>query len=160
MRPNKIKTVKAKKALFLLPNYKALTWKGIVYCAKKEDVESINKTNEIDSDLKSHETIHVRQAESMNNSWFRFYIRYIWDWLKNFTLIFVNIHAAYKFIATEMEAYLNQEDYSYVNKGCVYQWKDFEKIKLKEKRKWAKEYYSKDNYKTFTQFLRDKLNKD
>lgn len=157
MKPSKIKTLKAKKAWMLPSHFQSITWKGIAYCNSQSDVDSINATDEIDSQLKSHETIHIRQAESMHDSWFRFYLRYIWDWIKNFTLIFVNVYAPYKFMAIEMEAYLNQDNWDYCQHGAVYQWKELEDIKLKERRAWAKEYYDSKPKPYFAEFLEEKL---
>ena len=62
MKPSKFKCVKGKKAWMLLPNFKCFIWKGYAYCKSKKDVEDLNKNDEIDSQLKSHETIHIRQA--------------------------------------------------------------------------------------------------
>ena len=155
MKPSKIKTIKAKKAWFLLTGFAALTWMGTVYCKRKEDIISLNKTTNIDSRLKSHETIHVRQAESMKDSWFFFYIRYVWEWIKNFPLIFININAPYMFMPIEMEAYLKQDNWKYATKGAVTKWKELEKLTLKEKRNMAKEYYKSKPY--FTHFLNIKL---
>jgi hypothetical protein len=157
MKPSKIKSVKGKKAWFLLPNFKSLTWMGTAYCAKSKDVELLNKTDEIDSQLKSHETIHVRQAESTHNSWFLFYLRYVWQWILNIPLVFSDFYAPYKFMQFELEAYLNQDDWDYCQHGGVTQWKKFEKIKLKTKREWAWEYYHTFPKPYFTRFLREKI---
>jgi hypothetical protein len=145
MKPSKITTVKAKKAWCLPPKIRALTWMGIVYCKYREDADSINRTDKIDSMLKSHETIHVRQAESMHNSWFLFYARYIWEWVVNIPLLTINRWAAYRFMPIEMEAYSHERDYEYANNGKVVGWKELEKLTLKEKRELAKEYYNSRN---------------
>jgi hypothetical protein len=142
MKPSNITTVKAKKAWCLPPKIRALTWMGIVYCKNSKDVDNINRTDEIDSTLKSHETIHVRQAESMHNSWLLFYIRYIWEWVVNIPLLTINRLAAYRFMPIEMEAYNHKRDYGYANNGEVTEWKELEKLTLKEKRELAKEYYN------------------
>ena len=154
-KPSKIEVVTAKKA-FLLPSaFRAITLFGVVYCQRESDIKLINQTDEIDSILKSHETIHVRQAESMKDSWFFFYIRYVWEWIKNFPLIFVNINAPYMFMPIEMEAYLKQDNWKYATNGAVTKWKELEKLTLKEKRNMAKEYYKSKPY--FTHFLNIKL---
>lgn len=157
MRPSKIKTIKAKRTKLLLPSFNAITWMGTIYCKKQTDVNSINASEEIDSQLKSHEAIHIRQAQSMKDSWFIFYLRYVWDWICNIPLIFINVHAPYKFIATEIEAYLNQNDFTYSTNGPVYQWKKFEKLPIGRKYNLAKEYYkNKGNY-TFTNFIKNEI---
>lgn len=141
MKPNKIVSVKAKKAWYLPSSILAITWFGIIYCKTREYADSINSTTVIDTVLKSHETIHVRQAETMNNSWFRFYMRYIWEWIKNLPLITINSWAPYRFMPIEMEAYNHEYNYDYANSGKVGEWREFEKLTLKEKRELAKEYY-------------------
>lgn len=143
MKPSEIKTVTAKKTVFLLPHFRALTWKGTVYCKYKSDVDSINKHDYIDSTLKSHETIHVRQAESMKDSWFRFYLKYIIEWICNLPLVFVNLYAPYRFMPIEMEAYQNEKNWKYATNGAVCGWKELEKLTLKEKWKLAKKHYKK-----------------
>jgi hypothetical protein len=157
MKPSKFITVRGRKAWFLPPNTKALTWKGYVYCHSREDADEINKSDKIDSQLESHETIHVRQAESTHDSWFLFYLRYVWEWICNLPLIFVKFHAAYKFMPFEIEAYLNQDNWGYCMNGAAHQWKEFEKLTLKRKRELAKEYYGAPIRPYFTQFLYDKL---
>ena len=156
MKPSKFVTVRGKKAWFLPPGFSCLTWKGYAYCKSQKEADKINETEEIDSRMESHETIHIRQAESMKDSWFKFYTRYVWEWLCNFSLIFVNFYAPYKFMEIEMEAYLNQDDWDYCMQGARYQWLEFEKcLTLKEKRAMAKEYYKNKTY--YTAFLRKKL---
>jgi len=157
MRPNKIISVKGKKAWLPLFGFKALTWCGTVYCQKQKDVDSLNKSDEIDSRLKSHETIHVRQAESTNNCWFLFYLRYIWEWILNLPLIFIDVYAPYKFMPMEIEAYLNQDNWDYCKHGATYQWKEFEKLTLKKKREMAKKYYNSKPKPYFTNFLYNEL---
>lgn len=151
-KPSKIIAVTAKKA-FLLPScFRAITLFGVAYCNKESDIALINKTNTVDSVLKCHETIHVRQAESTKNSWFMFYLNYLWQWLCNFPLIFIDAMMPYKFIPYELEAYGNETDFSYAYSACR-QWKEFKKLSLKEKRKFAKEY--KNSLYTFRDFIRN-----
>jgi hypothetical protein len=157
MKPSKFITVIGRKAWFLPPNFSALTWKGYAYCKTRKSADKINLSENIDSTLESHETIHIRQAESMNDSWFRFYIRYIWEWICNLPLITINLYAPYMFMSIEMEAYLNENNWNYCMNGKVYQWKTFEKLKLKEKRKLAKEYYSNKPEPYIGTFLKNKL---
>lgn len=157
MKPSKFITVRGKKAWFLPSNIQALTWKGIAYCQTQSDADKINATYKIDSRLKSHETIHLRQAQSTKDSWFLFYIRYVWEWICNLPLIFIDLYAPYKFMPMEIEAYLNQDNWDYCQQGATYQWKGFEKLSIKEKRAWAKEYYNSRPKPYFTHFLYKKL---
>ncbi len=157
MKPSKFKTVIGKKAWFLPSYFAALTWKGYAYCQTIEMVDEINSSSNIDSKLESHETIHIRQAESMKDSWFLFYLRYVREYICNLPLIFINLYAPYMFIPIEIEAYLNQDNWDYCMHGATYQWKEFEKLTLKKKWSLAKEYYSSRHRPYITNFLRKKL---
>ena len=152
-KPSKIEVVTAKKA-FLLPSaFRAITLFGVVYCQKESDIKLINQTDEIDSILKSHETIHVRQAESKRNSWLLFYLAYIWQWICNLPIIFTGFYMPYKFIEFELEAFSNEADYSYCTNGPVYQWKYFKKLTLKDKRNFSKQY--KKSHMLFRNFINE-----
>ena len=157
MKPSEFITVKGKKAFFLPPSFSCLVWKGYAYCKTQKEADKINETDKVDSKLESHETIHVRQAESMKDSWFRFYLRYCWEWVLNLPLITINLHAPYKFMPIEMEAYLNQDNWDYCMNGATYQWKELEKITLKQKKEMAREYYNSKPKPYFTYFLKEKL---
>jgi hypothetical protein len=157
MKPSKIKSIKAKISWLLPSRINALTWKGVVYCTNEKNVKLINKTDKIDSQLKLHETIHLRQAQSTKDSWFLFYIRYVWEWICNIPLISINLYAPYKFMPMELEAYLNQDTWGYCEYEATYQWKEFEKLTLKKKRELAKEYFGYKPRPYFTDFLRKKL---
>lgn len=157
MKPSKIKTVKAKTTKLLFPGFNAITWMGTIYCKKKEDASAINESDKINSQLKSHESIHIRQAQAMHDSWLVFYLRYVFDWICNLPLIFINVKAPYKFIATEIEAYLYQDDFKYSTNGPVYEWKKFEKIPLSRKRILAKTYYKNRKKYSFTIFIRKEI---
>ena len=117
-KPSSIKVIKATcPKIWLLPGFRAITFFGRIYTKTKADMCSINLNDNIDSNFKCHETIHVRQAEDTHNSWFLFYILYIWQWICNLPLITIHKRAPYRLISFEMEAF------------------------FKEKRKIAKRYY-------------------
>ena len=153
-KPSKIKSVSAKKAWLIPPNIAAITLFGVVYCASKSRADKINESDKVDSQLESHETIHVRQAESTKNSWFIYYFKYFWQWICNIPIIFVNFRAAYKFIAFELEAYRYQDDWDYCLGKCE-KWKDYNKLTIKQKRELAKEYYSNKIY--FAEFIKNNI---
>lgn len=150
-KPSKIKCVSAKKTWFLFSNFSAITLFGVVYCKSQQKADEINKSENIDSQLESHETIHVRQAESTKDSWLLYYLKYIWQWIKNFPLIFINLYAPYEFIAFELEAYRYQGKFSYCLEKCE-NWKKYNNLKLKQKRELAKEYYNNKRY--FPDFIK------
>ena len=157
MKPSKFITVKGRKAWFLLHGFSALTWKGYAYCKTQKEADKINSTDKIDSRLESHETIHIRQAESTHDSWFLFYTRYVWEYICNLPLIFINVYAPYKFMPFEIEAYLNQDEWDYCMHGATYQWKDFEKMGMKARYKLAKKYYTSTFRPYITYFLKNEL---
>ena len=157
MKPSKFITVRGRKDLFLFSGFSALTWKGYAYCRTQKDADKINNTDKIDSKIESHETIHIRQAESMHDSWFRFYLRYVWEYICNLPMIFLNVYAPYMFMPIEMEAYLNQDNWDYCMHGAVYQWKDFEKLGFKKRYKLAKKYYKCILRVYITSYLKDEL---
>ena len=157
MKPSQIKIMKAKKTRFLLPGFRGITWKGTIYCKQQSDVDEINKSDEIDSTFKSHEMIHLRQAQSMKDSWLRYYLNYVGSWIRNMPLIVISTNAPYKLIPTEIEAYLNQDDRSYAKEvKPLTQWKEFKKLTTKEKRQIAKVYYKLYNRrKSYTSVLKE-----
>ena len=141
MKPSKITNVHAKLTKLLFKGYAAITWMGTIYCSKQTYVDAINATDTIDSGLKCHETIHVRQAESTKDSWCRYYLRYVWEWIKNIPLVFVEAHYVYLFNPFELEAYTFEDDYDYPNSPCEY-WRKLAKLSIKEKYRFAKKYNS------------------
>ena len=147
MKPSEIKVLKAKKAFFLLPRFRALTWKGVVYCKNKTDIQLINFEDKISSDFESHEMIHVIQAESTHDSWFCFYSLYLWYWILNFPLFIRGLYMPYYFIPFELEAMSHETDWKYSSEA-VYKWKEFKKkLTMKQKLQFAKDY--KENYKKY-----------
>ena len=147
MKPSKINVLKAKKALFLFSGFRALTWKGIAYCKKESDVILINSKDIIDSNFEAHEMTHVKQAESTHNSWFCFYVLYLWYWILNFPLFIYGAMMPYYFIPFELEAYNNETDWKYPANGAVYQWKEFKKLSISKKLSLASVY--KERYKGY-----------
>lgn len=154
--PKKIKLIKAKKNKLLCPKgFKAITLFGTVFVRKLSIEYEFNLTDKIDSVLKSHEMIHVKQAVSTCNSWFLFYILYLWQWLCNLPLLFINVYAPYRFIAFELEAFCNEANYKYYNEiqnGAVL-WKKFNKLSLTKKYNYAKDYYSKSRIMYFREYI-------
>ena len=76
--------------------------------------------------------------------------------MKNLPLLTINSHAPYMLIPTEIEAYLNQNNWKYAEKNApVYQWKEFQKLKLKEKREIAKKFFKSKEDKPFAVVLKE-----
>ena len=126
---------------------------GIVYAFDPKLVKRFNET--VDNEARVHETIHVRQAQGIHNSWFLFYLRYFWEWLCNISLITVNSKAPYMFMPMEIEAYGNEDIPDYIQHGACEAWRSIEDVPKKELKKLAKQWYDKDNNKmTFNKFLK------
>jgi hypothetical protein len=154
MRPSKINVLKAKKALFLFPGFRALTWKGIAYCKKECDIQLINAKDTIDSNFEAHEMSHVKQAESTHNSWFCFYVLYLWYWVLNFPLFIYGAMMPYYFIPFELEAFINEIDHTYPTHGAVNGWRKFKPLTISEKFKLANMYNNSYKPIGFKQFVR------
>lgn len=161
MKPSDVKELKAKKAIFLFPGFRGLTWKGTVYCKYKSDIQLINFSDSINSDFESHEMIHVRQAESTKNSWFCFYVLYLWYWIINLPLLITGLYMPYYFIPFELEAMANETNHDYSTHGAVYEWKEYKKFSFKEKYKLAKLYNEtyKPKKKSVKQFIKEVVSK-
>ena len=132
-KPKDTTKITAKINKFLCPSgFSAITLFGTIYVRNERYLTSVNKTDGIDSVLENHEMIHVKQAVSTKNSWFLFYLLYVWQWLMNLPMIFINQKAPYKFIAFELEAYANEANVGYqkdiVNGANL--WKEFNKLTL------------------------------
>lgn len=112
---------------------------GTAYCSSESNIRTFAYS-------KNHETVHVHQAVSTKDSWFRYYIEYVWEWICNFPLIFINIYAPYKFIPMELDAYKNEENDEYVNQEKCEEWRKFKEIPLKSLWKYAREWYSGKRY--------------
>ena len=114
-----------------------------------------------DRALKNHEMIHLRQAQSCGDSWLRFYLLYIWYWLKN-RVGLLKLHsrrsssagllpkgrkngsycvknAAYLLNPFEMEAYARMHDLDYLQ-GPATEWRRYAKMKLKDRLKLYQKY--------------------
>ena len=66
-------------AFWLRRNYEALTFFGFILTHSRQDAEQMNGHYDT---LKNHEMIHLRQAQATGDSWLRFYLLYLWYWLR------------------------------------------------------------------------------
>lgn len=147
MRPSEIKNCAIKfNKVIPFGNFLAMMWKGKILI--KEINQEYWKTIENDSRGKTvinHENIHLKQAVSTNDSWFYFYLNYVWQYLKNLPIIF-GFEFPYRFISFELEAKGFANDFNYLEgkKSCE-RWKRYNKLSLKEKRKYWKQYKELNN---------------
>ena len=146
VRPSKVADMPAVVNTFWLPKgYEGLTFFGTILAPTQEDAERFNSGYSV---LKNHEMIHLRQAQACGDSWLRFYLLYIWYWLKDTmgTVLFVHWRAhkenrprnlAYLLNPFEMEAYREMYDLDYLKRceGGALQWRQYAKMSLEERLK-------------------------
>lgn len=87
--------------------------------------------------LKNHEMIHLRQAQSTGDSWLRFYLLYIWYWLRALPMSRQLRHAGYLLNPFEMEAYGRMHEMDYLTRceNGATEWRRYAKMSLKERLK-------------------------
>lgn len=90
---------------FPITGFSAMSWCGKLIVRSK---------NKVDETLKTHETIHLKQAQAVG-SWLIFYLLYFKEWLLGnpFKKPYMS---AYYTICYEMESYANEDDNEYPNK--------------------------------------------
>lgn len=103
MRPSKFAKPIIHYSKLLPPKgFTAITLFGHVFIRKEyEGGFSSYEWNE----LIYHETIHILQATLEHNSWFVFYVKYLYYWLRNMFHCGFKNNIAYYCIPYEMEAY-------------------------------------------------------
>jgi hypothetical protein len=138
VRPSKITDMPAVVNTFWLrKGYEGLTFFGHILAPTQELADRFNGS--ADRALKNHEMIHLRQAQSCGDSWLRFYLLYIWYWLKGLRMNRKMKHAAYLLNPFEMEAYARMNDLDYL-KGPATEWRKYAKMKLKDRLKLYQKY--------------------
>ena len=138
VRPSKVVDMPAVVNTFWLrKGYEGLTFFGQILAPTQELADRFNGS--ADRALKNHEMIHLRQAQSCGDSWLRFYLLYIWYWLKGLRMNRQMKHAAYLLNPFEMEAYARMYDLDYL-KGPATEWRRYAKMPLKERLKLYKQH--------------------
>lgn len=89
---------------FPFKGYKAMSWCGRIIHRRE--------TSAVEEKIITHETIHLMQAK-MYGSWWKYYMRYLWEWLKGNPVIHP-ASSAYYTIPYECEAYANEENADYM----------------------------------------------
>ena len=137
VRPSKVADMPAVVNTFWLrKGYEGLTFFGQILTPTQELADRFNAGLD---EMKNHEMIHLRQAQSCGDSWFRFYLLYIWYWLKGLRMNRKMKHAAYLLNPFEMEAYARMHDLDYL-KGPATEWRRYAKMKLKDRLKLYQKY--------------------
>ena len=132
---------------WLRKGYEGLTFFGQILTPTQQEADRFNagaSADRMSAAMKNHEMIHLRQAQACGDSWLRFYLLYIWYWVKNRTcLTFCSggsairrkmKHAAYLLNPFEIEAYARMNDLNYL-KGEATEWRKYAKMPLKERMK-------------------------
>lgn len=133
VRPSRVVDMPAVVNAFWLPKgYEGLTFFGKILTPTQEEADRFNRGFSV---MKNHEMIHLRQAQSTGDSWLRFYLLYIWYWLKGLRMNRHMKHAAYLLNPFEMEAYGRMHDLHYLEhcpNGAT-EWRRYAKMSLKER---------------------------
>ena len=136
VRPSKVVDMPAVvNSFWMRKGFEGLTFFGQIL-TPSEDTARLFK---ISPAMKNHEMIHLRQAQSCGDSWLRFYLLYIWYWLRALGMNRKMKHAAYLLNPFEMEAYARMHDLDYL-KGPATEWRRYAKMSLKERLKLYKKY--------------------
>lgn len=159
MRPSKIKELKVIMNHVFPFTDNIIMLFGILFMKNKsQDYFERYKKTIIGKTHINHYMIHVKEACSLNDSWLVFYIKYFIYWLKNNP--FINgFDFASKFNPFEIEAFMHENDLDYLldkENGC-FEWLEFEKIPIKEKKLLYDLYMSEEI--RFDVFLKTHLKK-
>lgn len=114
---------------WLRKGYDALTFFGTIVTATKEAAQEMGRKG---NELKTHEMIHLRQAQSTHDSWLCFYALYIWYYLRALPQNRHMRNAAYRLNPFEMEAYENMYDPDYANHEAN-GWRRYARMKPSER---------------------------
>lgn len=108
-----------------------------------------------------HEMIHVKQAISTHNSWFRFYLLYIWYWIKG-VFSFGGFKFAYKMNPFELEAYANEDvkDYIDIYSNGATRWKVYKEIPMKQRKKYWRQYWGMRIKISFSNYIKEYIDKN
>ena len=137
VRPSKVADMPAVVNTFWLrKGYEGLTFFGQILTPTQELADRFNAGLD---EMKNHEMIHLRQAQSCGDSWLRFYLLYIWYWIKGLRMNRKMKHAAYLLNPFEMEAYARMHDLDYL-KAPATEWRRYAKMKLKDRLKLYQKY--------------------
>ncbi len=137
VRPSRVADMPAVVNTFWLrKGYEGLTFFGHILTPTQADADRFNSGYNA---LKNHEMIHLRQAQSCGDSWLRFYILYLWYWLR------LKLHkevrncgvknAAYLLNPFEIEAYRHMHEMDYLANGEATEWRKYAKMPVEERQK-------------------------
>ena len=127
---------------WLRKGYEGLTFFGHILTPTQQEADRFNageSGDRMSAAMKNHEMIHLRQAQSCGDSWLRFYLLYIWYWLKNKIALLHKRNrpcplrnAAYLLNPFEIEAYARMHDLNYL-KGSATEWRRYAKMSFRDR---------------------------
>ena len=130
VRPSRVVDMPAVvNSFWMRKGFDGLTFFGHILTPTQAEAELFSRNKE----MKNHEMIHLRQAQSCGDSWLRFYLLYIWYWLRALPASRKLKHGAYLLNPFEMEAYRHMNDLHYLAKGEANEWRKFAKMSIKER---------------------------
>lgn len=143
VRPSKTVDMVAVVNSFWIPKgYEGLTFFGRVLTPSQEVADRFNTGY---SFLKNHEMIHLRQAQSCGDSWIRFYMVYLWYWVKGIwkrrklrkmaSPKTLPSNIAYLLNPFEMEAYAQMYDLHYLEQfeNGATGWLEYAKMPIEQR---------------------------
>ena len=121
-----------RNTFWLRKGFTALTFFGTIITASKEEADRLNTTQ---SSIKTHEMIHLRQAQSLHDSWLLFYVRYLWYYVRSLPQNRHMRRAAYLTNPFELEAYRHMHDSQYLEqcKNGANEWRVYAKMKPRQR---------------------------
>lgn len=146
-RPSKTKDMRAVSMPFWLHgSYDAVTFFGYIITNNDREAQLYNSLpTEGYHPVKYHETIHLRQAQSVHNCWLLFYLRYGWYHLQGLRARRHLKNAGYELNPFEMEAYANMYDRHYLERypdGCATGWQHYARMSVAGRyRAWRKQNF-------------------
>ena len=115
--------MKVKINKWLCPYGYIITLFGTIYVRNKNTYDRVIQPY---SYIYNHESIHEKQA---NHQWIKFYLLYIWHYIKHIHWLLINKKAPYLFHPMEIEAYYNEQDIDYLSKpNSGKNWKNYKNI--------------------------------
>lgn len=139
-RPSKIADMPSVyDAFWLRRGYSALTFFGTIVTATRQLADEMDQGT---SELKTHEMIHLRQAQNTHDSWVCFYLLYLWHYLRALPMNRRVSNAAYLLNPFELEAYTHEASADYLdNPACGSGWRCFAKMKPSERSVFLRSVY-------------------
>ena len=132
VRPSRVVDMPAVvNSFWMRKGFEGLTFFGHILTPSEETANLFK----VSPAMKNHEMIHLRQAQSCGDSWLRFYLFYIWYWLRALPANRKLKHAAYLLNPFEMEAYARMHDLDYLKKceGGAHEWRKYAKMPLSQR---------------------------